>query len=504
MGLAPTGKRRLVTAHPRSCHSVGSNFSPSVIYITHPSLFLRFSPTWRDRPSNSMLTDLSLSCRGRVYPAEEAVTLSAAAARFRARGMMKGEWLRRPENETSVVFLHGVLSSGDSCWQNSNGTYWPSLLASELSMDRLGIYVFTYRTNIFSGTYRLGDAVDALKEHMRLDGVFDCRTLIFVAHSMGGLVARKLLVERVTEFRDKRISVGLFLVASPSLGSRYANMLAPLARFLGHSHADALRFSQNNTWLMDLDKEFTNLKEAETIRLVGKELVEDVFIAFKGLIHTQVVEPFAGAKYFGEPFKVPASNHFSIAKPDSAEAIQHRLLVRFIAEMRAPAVDKLPIEEELRGRLEARLVACKGAEVPFRTYHKLAALFEMRSRFTSTCFDTAGPGTAARIEKWLREAILSQAKSERGLGVAVSSLDADPSIASAISIALRECALEVDERHLLLGLLADRSTGTMAEIARALRERSIVAIQAAAETGRPALMHLGASDVPFLRSEKGP
>jgi Alpha/beta hydrolase family len=332
---------------------------------------------------------------------------------------MKGEWKRRSENGAAVAFVHGVLSSGETCWQNANGTYWPTLLEDESTVKKVGIYVFTYRTNIFSGTYRLGDVVDALKEHMRVDRVFDCRTLVFVAHSLGGLVVRKLLVERVTDFSDKHILVGLFLVASPSLGSRYANMLQPLARFLGHSQADALRFSHNNAWLMDLDKEFANLKEAKTIRLVGKELVEDTYIALPGLIRTHVVEPFSGAKYFGESLKVPGSDHFSIAKPDSSQAIQHQLLLRFIAEMSALEEGRLPLEEELRERLEIRLRACKEGEVPFRTFHKLAALFAMRSGFAWNCFEAAGQGTAGRIERWLREVILAQAKNERGQAVPI-------------------------------------------------------------------------------------
>jgi hypothetical protein len=402
---------------------------------------------------------------------------------------MKGEWKRRCENGAAVVFVHGALSSGEACWQNANGTYWPTLLEDEPSREKVGIYVFTYRTNIFSGTYRLGDVVDALKEHMRVDGVFDCHTVVFVAHSMGGLVVRKLLVERVTDFRDKHISVGLFLVASPSLGSRYPNMIKPLARFLGHSQADALRFAKNNEWLMDLDKEFTNLKEANTIRLVGKELVEDIFIALPGLIRTQVVDPFSGAKYFGESLKVPGSDHFSIAKPDSSQAIQHQLLLRFIAEIHALEEGRLRLEEELRERLEIRLRACKEGEVPFRTFHKLAALFAMRSGFAWSCFEAAGQGTAGRIERWLRQVILAQAKNERGQAVPIGSLDADLSIASAALIARKERASQIDQRHLLLALLADKNTGTMSEIARSLSATSRESVQAAAETGRPRELH---------------
>ena len=44
----------------------------------------------------------------------------------------------------------------------------------------------------------------------------------------------------------------------------------------------------------------------------------------------QIVPPWSGAKYFGEPLKVPHSNHITISKPASSSAIQHRLLVDFI------------------------------------------------------------------------------------------------------------------------------------------------------------------------------
>src|SRR5262245_2889860 len=104
---------------------------------------------------------------------------------------MQGEWVREQKNGSSVVFVHGILSSGETCWRHKNGSYWPELLKNESGLDESGIYVFTYQTGVFSGNYRLSDAVDALKEHMRLDGLFDNRRIIFVCHSMGGIVVRK-------------------------------------------------------------------------------------------------------------------------------------------------------------------------------------------------------------------------------------------------------------------------------------------------------------------------
>ena len=145
----------------------------------------------------------------------------------------------------------------------------------------------------------------------------------------------------------------------------------------------------------------------------------------------------------------------------------------------------LPLEEELRERLELRLRACKEGEVPFRTFHKLAALLAMRSGFARNCFEVAGRGTAGRIERWLRQVILAQSENERGQSVSMGSLDDDLSIANAALIARKEGASQIDQRHLLLALLADKNTGTMNEIAKSLSATSRESIQAAAETGRP-------------------
>jgi hypothetical protein len=243
---------------------------------------------------------------------------------------MQAAWIRKPQADTSVVFVHGILSSGEACWRHTNGSYWPELLKGEEGFSSLGIYVFTYRTGVFSGSYRLSDIVDALKEQMRLDGVLESRQLIFVCHSMGGIVVRKFLVERAAELIEGKREIGLFLVASPSLGSSYADWLSPLAQLFGHSQADVLRFARGNDWLKDLDKEFKNLKEAGRLKIKGKELVEDKFVIVSKLLGKQVVEPLSGAVYFGEPFRVPESDHFSIAKPPNNAAIQHRLLCRFI------------------------------------------------------------------------------------------------------------------------------------------------------------------------------
>lgn len=247
---------------------------------------------------------------------------------------MSGEWIRKPRsNNATVVFVHGILSGGETCWRHENGTYWPELLQDEPKFESLGIYVYSYRTGFSSGSYSLSDVVDDFKEHLiTLDNVVNSHAIIFVCHSMGGIVVRKFVVERRDDLIDRDISVGLYLVASPSLGSDYANWLEPVAKFAGHSQARALRFSQDNQWLNDLDKTFMNLKESGRITIYGKELLEDTFITLKTFWRKQIVQPFSGSRYFGESIKIAGADHFSIAKPENGSAKQHRLLKSFLDE----------------------------------------------------------------------------------------------------------------------------------------------------------------------------
>lgn len=246
---------------------------------------------------------------------------------------MKGEWLRKPKGGTTVVFIHGIFSSGDRCWLNDNGTYWPKLLANEEKYSEIGIYIYTYKTGISSGSYNLNDVVDDLKERLeRLDAVFESEEVVFICHSMGGIIARKFILERFFYFPKSLRKLGLFLLASPSLGSQYANQLNLFAKLLGNTQAEALKLSQNNTWLNDLDKAFINLYQSDKVNIVGKELVEDVFFSFKGFFFPSVVQPLSGAKYFSEPYKVPNSNHLTIPTPANKNAVQHLLLCKFLED----------------------------------------------------------------------------------------------------------------------------------------------------------------------------
>lgn len=245
--------------------------------------------------------------------------------------------IRRPGSRGCVIFVHGILSSGESAWGRPS---WPDLLAEEPGLKSLGIYIFTYQTAIRSGTYSIADVADALREQLAAPELKGVRKFIFVCHSMGGIVVRRYLVANQAALSKAKVEIGLFLVASPSLGSADANLMALLSRALRQPHVQlaALRLSQENTSLDELHKDFRTLLASTQLCIVGRELLEDKAISIKRALglRRQVVEPFAAAAYFSEPgcepLKIAGSDHNTIVKPLRRKAEQHLALTRFVRE----------------------------------------------------------------------------------------------------------------------------------------------------------------------------
>jgi pimeloyl-ACP methyl ester carboxylesterase len=118
--------------------------------------------------------------------------------------------IQKPRSDMSIVFVHGILSGGEAAWGQPS---WPELLAKESGCQNAGVFVFTYESTLSSGTYSIGDVVDALREHFNLEGLWEQRRVIFVCHSMGGIVVRRFIVANQVKFIERHYPVGLFLVA---------------------------------------------------------------------------------------------------------------------------------------------------------------------------------------------------------------------------------------------------------------------------------------------------
>src|SRR5580700_7569611 len=131
----------------------------------------------------------------RVFPVDEP---------FRPAPKRNNLWYKDRNTGQVIIFVHGVLSDSQGCWYRepstqSAGVYWPDLLQNDSRFAKYSIYLGGYETDVDSGPYEVSDCAEELfKALARPDkntgrAVLDEKTIIFVGHSMGGIVVRYLL-----------------------------------------------------------------------------------------------------------------------------------------------------------------------------------------------------------------------------------------------------------------------------------------------------------------------
>lgn len=240
-------------------------------------------------------------------------------------------------SDTVFVFVHGIFSDSRHAWSNFDGkkcvSYWPQIVDQD---DRLGhpsIYMGGYYAKVDSGPYGVPQAALNLFDEMNRQGVFASnRNIIFVAHSTGGLVVRKMLLLKQIDFQ--KYNIGLALFASPSLGSGYANLFSPVIRTYDNELAKELQM--NDPQLDLLDKDFRELvvqsNLGRALNMIGREFAEQFFILHKWWLPPirTVVSPESASRYFvGEVRVVPGTTHSSIVKPEAADSPSEDRLVDF-------------------------------------------------------------------------------------------------------------------------------------------------------------------------------
>lgn len=149
--------------------------------------------------------------------------------------------------------------------------------------------------------------------------------LLFVCHSQGGIVVRQMLSSHFQHFQGKR--VGVVLSGSPSWGSFYGTILAPIALLIRYRQGSAL--SWGGSTLRNLDRDFLDLLDEKTRipDLTGICLAETRGRILGIPIPKMVAEPSA-TRYF-RWYPIPNATHSSLVKPDSTSSLSHVRLLDF-------------------------------------------------------------------------------------------------------------------------------------------------------------------------------
>ena len=111
---------------------------------------------------------------------------------------------QKPPAKVALVFVHGVTGDMIDTWTADNGKqFWNLVNENEQLKGKTDAFVFGFPSYLFkSGSFDIQAAANRLHERIAYSKVLDYPAVVFVAHSMGGLVVLRELLTH-PEIRDK-------------------------------------------------------------------------------------------------------------------------------------------------------------------------------------------------------------------------------------------------------------------------------------------------------------
>jgi hypothetical protein len=218
--------------------------------------------------------------------------------------------------------VHGVFGDTVGTWTHANGTSFFDLVQANAQVGpKVDILAFGYTSNMLAaGSLDIQEAANRLHSRLQFHGVLDYPAIVFVTHSMGGLVVlRELLTHR--ELLPQ--VPGVVMYATPQEGSQ----ITVIARSVANNPAlEQMLPADRNGYLRVMNDEWIALPEGSR---------PQVRCAYeKRPTHGTVVVPWASATRFcqGTPVAVDA-DHLDIVKPDRAEHDSMVVLVNALNEL---------------------------------------------------------------------------------------------------------------------------------------------------------------------------
>ena len=246
-------------------------------------------------------------------------------------GLIKISGCENPKRCGDVIFVHGLGGHARSTWHPhelpNDDNFWLMWLAQE--RPDLGIWSFGYNaapSEWKGSTMPLFDRASNLLEYLAVNDIGKY-PIIFVTHSMGGLLVKEMLRNAQTFNKQSVIeqTKGIVFLSTPHTGSHLANLVTNIGIFTRKtisvdelkSHLPQLR--QLNEW-------YRQNVDAMTI-------TTKVYYETKAILGILVVDPDSANPSIKDVQPTATDDdHISITKPKSRDNLVYKGVSRFIKE----------------------------------------------------------------------------------------------------------------------------------------------------------------------------
>jgi len=228
-----------------------------------------------------------------------------------------------------VVFVHGLGGHVERTWTHGKKGrpdyfYWPAELAK--GFEDVAVWAVDYPagfTDFGQQGMRIAQRANNLALVLANVGI-GTRPLVFITHSMGGLIVKSLLVSSQTAADRDRAAIaaaarGVAFCATPHRGSAFANAVTILAKVVGGTQPHVKEMLQNEEELDILHDEFIEWQRRTSTEVLSFAENRPIRRKFWFLwpLPLGLVVPRASANpgIQGHTIKDVDGDHFSLVKP---------------------------------------------------------------------------------------------------------------------------------------------------------------------------------------------
>jgi pimeloyl-ACP methyl ester carboxylesterase len=136
--------------------------------------------------------------------------------------LAESKYVRKsPEAKSVIVLIHGILGTAATTWKSGNGQYFPQMLVGDENFKAFDIFVYDYPTTFLGTNFSINQLADNARLIFDDQEVPKYKDIIFVVHSMGGLVLRDYLLKYRAVVENTRL---IYFYSTPTTGAEIASL----------------------------------------------------------------------------------------------------------------------------------------------------------------------------------------------------------------------------------------------------------------------------------------